>query len=130
MASRAVAVSALICLHGCEKSTAIELPRELLGVWTSSAPKYSDRFFELRDDGTVSFGLGGDQVKRALITGIELVRDKDFHIYHISHLNETGDVYRFSVRWHPARAGQLNFLNQPLIVWTKKDTPATGVLER
>jgi hypothetical protein len=47
------------------------------------------------------------------------VRDGDFLQYHIYHLNEVGDVYRFSLSYHPARPSELRLVNQPNIVWTR-----------
>ena len=122
----AVIAAAIVCLPGCQQETTdVELPAELFGRWTTSAPKYADRFFELRGDGTVLFGLGGSQREVSPIVKVELVKDGDFLNYHISHLSETGDVYFFSLSYHTGRAGQLTFLNQPNIVWKKEKDQAS-----
>jgi len=108
-----------ISLVGCHKPEPLRLPPELLGRWTTTAPKYADRYFELRANHTAVFGLGGRRVDVSPIVAIELVRDGDFLQYHISHLSEVGEVYRFSLSYHPARPSELRFVNQPNIVWTK-----------
>jgi len=55
----AAVVAASLCLPGCDDTGEVDLPPELLGRWTTKAPKYADRYFELRSDYTAVFGLGG-----------------------------------------------------------------------
>ncbi len=105
---------------GCGESPEGQLPPELMGRWTSSAPKYEDRFFEIRPDRTVVFGLGSGQIDVAPITDVELVRDGQLLTCHVSHLSDIGDVYRFSISYRPSHPGQLFLTNQPNVPWRKE----------
>lgn len=117
----AVMLAAALCPLGCRDAEEVELPPELVGRWTTTAPKYADRYFELRPNDTAVFGLGGRQREVSPIVRVERARDGDFLHYRISHLTEVGDVYVFSVSYHPGKPGQLRFVNQPGIVWTKSE---------
>lgn len=117
----AVYVAASLALCACDDTEEVELPPELLGRWTTKAPKYADRYFELHPDYTAVFGLGGRKRDVSPIVQVERSRDGDFLHYRISHLNEAGDVYVFSLSYHPGKPGQVRFVNQPGIVWTKSE---------
>ena len=108
-----------VVLTGCADERDPRLPPELLGRWTTRAPKYRDRYFELRADGIAVFGRGGTKKERSSIVDVDLIRDGDFLQYHITHLNEVGETYTFSLSYHPARPSELTFVNQPSIIWTK-----------
>ena len=119
----AMLVSAILIgsigLSGCADERDNRLPPELLGRWRTRAPKYHDRYFELRADAIAVFGLGGRNKETSSIVDVELIRDGDFLQYHITHLNEVGETYRFSLSYHIARPNELTFVNQPNIIWTK-----------
>ena len=121
----ATALLGTLVLSGCEEPKPLEVPEELIGYWTTDAPKYADRFFELRADRTAVFGLGGSNKDISAIVGIETVREGSVLIYHISHLSASGEVYVFSVSYHLERPGYLRFVNQPYIVWRKRSESAS-----
>lgn len=50
-----------IGLAGCAGNEDVQLPPELVGRWTTEAPKYADRYFELRADRMAVFGRGAGQ---------------------------------------------------------------------
>ncbi len=37
-----------------------DIPEDLIGKWTTSEPRYQDRFFEITKE-TLTYGLGGDR---------------------------------------------------------------------
>ncbi len=46
------------------------LPDELVGVWTTSHPKYADRYFDLTKT-TVIFGTGKESIDTNVISNVE-----------------------------------------------------------
>jgi len=55
---RIVAATALLAtLAGCQAQNENPVPDHLLGVWTTSAPRYADRYIEIRHD-MIIFGTG------------------------------------------------------------------------
>jgi hypothetical protein len=117
---RAFVWTAVVLAAACQKPESVDLPPEFHGVWTSNAPAYADRFFELRGDDTLRFGQGDGRVDVARIVRVEIHHDGKFLVYRIVHLNATGDEYVLSVRHDPEKLDELTFLNQPRIVWRKE----------
>jgi hypothetical protein len=97
-------------------------PDCLIGRWTTSEPRYTDRFFELSKT-TVTYGLGGDKKDVCVISSIEKsVQDNDT-LYTINYHNIDGTEYTRSFYYYPANGGVIKFKNQKSIKWTKnKDT--------
>ena len=107
----------LLTLPGCGGPDTVDLPDDLVGVWTTSARRYEDRFFELTKD-EISFGaLDGDvAVYEILRVEPGKVPDSEYAIYYT---NEEGREYKLSIA-HTRRRGVIRFENQKKIAWTKE----------
>ena len=101
-----------------EKPEFAEVSPRLLGLWTTSHPKYTDRYVEFRKN-TVIFGTGGTGVVKYKVLGMDTEKVGDVDRYTIFYRNlagtkhevnvfmeETGDVLRFTdaaeahwIRW-------------------------------
>ncbi|MGH7424069.1 MAG: hypothetical protein ACREJ1_10410, partial [Candidatus Methylomirabilales bacterium] len=56
-------------LAGCQAQKESPVPDHLLGVWTTSAPRYADRYIEIRND-MIIFGTGGDAFELHALTDV------------------------------------------------------------
>ena len=113
----------LLTLPGCGGPDTVDLPDDLVGVWTTSAQRYEDRFFELTKD-EISFGaLDGDvAVYEILRVEPGKVPDSEYAIYYT---NEEGREYKLSIT-HTRRGGVIRFENQKTIAWTKEADESDG----
>ena len=118
--ARFLAVLALCTLIlGCgTKPYSTTLPSELVGVWKTSAPKYADRYFELRSD-MIVFGTGGGTVSRHVIKRIEEAREGDQTLYTIFY-TEDETKYQWSFYYDPVHGKSIRLKPQASIVWTRK----------
>ncbi len=117
---RIVAAMALIAtLAGCQEQKESPVPDHLLGVWTTSAPRYADRYIEIRND-MIIFGTGGDAFELHALTDINEVREGEAIVYTITHLNHFGQAYTLSFYYEPTSDGIIRFKNQREIAWTKE----------
>ena len=82
-------------LLGCQSRIPSAVPDELLGVWKTLNPQYSDRSFEITKM-SVTFGTGNGQIDSYPIVAVEQVREKEALLYRIVYLNEARQEYRFS----------------------------------
>ncbi len=98
------------------KSTAV--PDDLVGVWTTTDPKYADRFLELTKD-RILFGTGEGNVDTHPIVNIEQAREEKHTLYTISYATPGGREATFSFYHDPADDGVIRFKNQQHIAWTK-----------
>jgi hypothetical protein len=116
---RIVATMALLAtLAACQAQKEDLVPDHLLGVWTTSAPAYVDRYIEIRND-VIIFGTGGDTFEVHALTDIDDTREHGSIVYTITHLNHFGQPYTASFYYEPRGNGVIRFKNQRDIAWTK-----------
>jgi len=117
---RIVAAMALIAtLAGCQAQKENPVPDHLLGVWTTSAPRYANRYIEIRND-MIIFGTGGDAFELHALTDVNEVREGEAIVYTITHLNHFGQPYTLSFYYERTSDDIIRFKNQREIAWTKE----------
>ena len=97
-----------------------DFPDSLIGRWTTSEPRYKDRFFELSKT-TFTYGLGGDKKDVCVISSIEKSVQDNNTLYTINYHNIDGLEYTRSFYYYPANGGVIKFKNQKDIKWTKNE---------
>jgi hypothetical protein len=113
-----IIVTILICYLKEDES----IPDSMIGRWTTSEPRYTDRFFELSKT-TVTYGLGGDKKDVCVISSIEKSVQDNNTLYTINYHNTDGIEFTRSFYHYPGNGGVIKFKNQKGIKWTKnKDT--------
>ena len=98
------------------------LPGTLLGLWTTDAPKYRDRFFYLHPD-NLTFGTGGGDSYSNDIVNIDITEEDGRRLYHLEHVGAEGQTYFFSFYYEPENGGVIKLKNQEEIPWTKERQP-------
>lgn len=99
----------------------LQVPENLLGRWTSTAPLYDERYFEITKVAIV-FATGESTVSEYFFTGIEqreTKRDNEM-LYSLDCEDLDGMHYNFSFFYLPENGGTIIFKNQKQIVWTKQ----------
>lgn len=112
-------VPAVASVLGACQAQSGALPDTLLGTWTTEAPKYQDRFFELTPD-HLTFGTGGGTSSRDPITHIEQTKEDGRAVYHIQHQSTEGQTYTFSFYYEPQDGGTITLQNQAQIQWNRE----------
>ena len=64
-----------------------DIPLDLIGKWTTSAPGYEDRFIEITKE-TIVYGLGGDKKDVYFISNLETNPERNKLLYTISFKNK------------------------------------------
>jgi hypothetical protein len=115
-----VAAMALFAtLAACQTQKEHSVPDHLLGVWSTSAPRYADRYIEIRND-MIIFGTGGDAFELHVLAELKEAREGEAILYTITHLNHFGQPYTLSFYYEPSGDGIMRFKNQREIAWTKE----------
>src|SRR5579885_1104014 len=109
----------LICvgLGGCDTTTTNTVPKQLVGVWNTNAPKYTDRYFELKQD-TVTFGMGNAKVTPNPVVKVTEKRGEKRSLYEISYLGQEGKSEKFIFYFEPLTAS-IRIKSQEKMIWTK-----------
>lgn len=117
------AFAILSLLYGCSGQKKTALPRELVGVWKTSDPKYAGCFFELTED-EIIFGIKDGEVNRYAIKKIKIKKKpNEKRILHtISYEDELGLEYKLPFYHYPENNGVIRLKNQKQFVW-KKEKP-------
>lgn len=115
-----LALALLTAMLGCTPGHEKTVPQDLLGVWTTSEPKYADRFFELTKDAII-FGTGGDNFEVYSVESVERTRDEEGLVYNIRYLNHVGQPYAFSIYYDPSNRGVIRFKHQKHFAWTREE---------
>jgi hypothetical protein len=113
------AMALLATLAACQAQKENSVPDHLLGVWSTSAPRYADRYIEIRND-MIIFGTGGDAFELHVLAELNEAREGEAILYTISHLNHFGQPYTLSFYYEPTSDGIIRFKNQREIAWTKE----------
>ena len=95
-----------------------DIPLNLIGKWTTSAPRYQDRFFEIAKE-TLTYGLGGDKIDVYHISSIEESLEGNNRLYTINCKNTDGLKFTQSFYYHPGNGGSIQLKNQEHIEWRK-----------
>jgi hypothetical protein len=112
----------LTLLVGCGPESSRTVPAELLGRWTTSAPKYADTFFELRPD-TLLLGLAGGQIETRSITKVEKLPQAGetlFTVYYADPMDPQHTEYRLAFFFEAGAGGVVRWKNQTGIAWTRQ----------
>ena len=107
-----------LVFFGCQLERTREIPDNLLGIWKTSSPEYTDRFFEI-DKNQITFGTGEKNAAMHPILNIEKVHKGAQTLYDIYYANQEGQEYKLSFYYFPAR-GMIRFENQEGIEWTRQ----------
>jgi hypothetical protein len=112
----------LVLLGGCGPESTRTVPAELLGRWTTSAPKYADTFFELQRD-TLLLGLAGGQIDTRSITKVERIRQDGetlFTVYYADPSDPKRTEYKLAFFFEAGAGGVVRWKNQKEIAWTRQ----------
>lgn len=112
------ALAITLCLFGCGSESDGNIPNELVGRWTSSAPGYQDNFLELNKDQIV-FGWGQSESSINSIVGVERVRQRDTNTFLITiyYTNDEGSDTAASIYYDVTHPGSIRFKNQMGVEW-------------
>ena len=102
-----------------------DIPVNLTGKWTTSAPGYQDRFIELTKE-TLVYGLGGDKEDVYFISSIKESLEENNILFTISYKNTDGLEFTRSFYYHPENEGAIQFKHQEHIKWTKEKDDAVA----
>ncbi len=94
------------------------LPEELVGVWTTKHPNYTDRSFELTKV-TVIFGTGRESIDVNFITNVEKRLDDNKTLYTVYSHHLEGPEDKISFYYSPKDGGAIQFEHQKQIVWKR-----------
>ena len=110
---------AVACALAACRPREITIPDGLIGVWTTEAPRYQDRFFDLRPE-KVIFGTGNGNSNSNPIVAIETAEEDGHLRYNIDYWGSEGQEYTFSFYYDPANGGVITLKNQRNIDWRKE----------
>ena len=83
-------------LFGCQQE--VNVPRELVGVWNTSSPKYTDRYIEFTEKALI-FGLGNDDTSVHAIKKIKTEDDQLRPVYTLYYRDSEGDKWTLSLTY-------------------------------
>ena len=112
-----VIVVATITIFHSKKNR--DIPLDLIGKWTTSAPGYEDRFIEITKE-TIVYGLGGDKKDVYFISNLETNPERNKLLYTISFKNKDGLEFTRSFYYDPENGGTIQFKHQEHIEWRKE----------
>ncbi len=106
--------SCLACQQGL-----LSPPQKLLGLWTTEAPAYADRYLKIEEDQLV-FGVASDKppiVQR--IVRVDVRADEERAIYTLHSVDADGE-HELVVFYDPADGGTLRIKNLIDVMWKKR----------
>ncbi len=93
------------------------IPNDLLGMWTTSASTYADRYFEIGPS-WLRFDTGASDVPVSSISTVDRNEEGSATFYRVEYLIGE-DVYTFSFVYEQTPGAVIRFENQPLVAWRK-----------
>lgn len=95
-----------------------EIADGLVGVWTTTAPAYADRTFEITKT-LITFDSGGQRYSVNSIRKVAVVQDPVGALYTIDYTTPDDQVAELSFWYVQGREDMIRFKNQQHLVWTK-----------
>jgi hypothetical protein len=102
----------------------VSLPKKLVGEWTTTTPKYADRFFAL-EKRLITIGTAKDDFEVFLISDVQLNEDNRGDSYKLIYSDTQGIKYEFAFHYFPdeGEGGAIRIKNRNETVWVKKKNP-------
>ena len=123
-------LSVPILMAACGPETVKTPPADVTGRWTTDAPAYGDRAFEITED-FLYLLQGGDTFSVHRIQEVEISHD-DLPMYSIEYRGDEDDIYSFRFYLTQEEGGTILFLNQRNMKWRRNpdaDVPWALALE-
>jgi hypothetical protein len=95
-----------------------DIPVNLTGKWTTSAPGYQDRFIEFTKE-TLVYGSDDGKEDVYIISSLEKNLEEKNTVYTINFKNSEVKYTR-SFYYHPEHGGTIQFKHQEQVTWRKK----------
>jgi len=109
-------IGASIFVSCTEKKT--NVPEPLIGKWTTSEPRYHDRFIEITKE-TLVYGLGGDKEDVYPISSITKDLRDDNILYTINFESKDGHKFTRSFYYAPFDGGRIRLKHEENVAWRK-----------
>ncbi|UCE81628.1 MAG: hypothetical protein JSV47_07605 [Deltaproteobacteria bacterium] len=123
MRSKTILLSVVIALlfsTQCKKEVIV--PDELVGIWETKYPGYTNRDIQITKD-TIVFEQGEgyfDFVTYPIVGIDKTVDDTGNTLYVVYYVIPEGLKYEFPIYYSPEKGGTFRFKNRPQIKWTRK----------
>jgi hypothetical protein len=118
---RIIVIFSIAACFGCQLFKDKDVPKELLGVWETSVPRYENCSFQFEDT-MVTFQNRLSHIVSCYITDIERLIEDEKTLYNIYYNDEHGGEYKFSLYYLKApHGGVIRFKHQEGIPWLKRD---------
>ena len=115
-----------IFLLGCQAKEDETLPPELMGMWTSAAPRFKNDTLELSKENIVfTSGEFQDYISVNFIVKVEKTPERNHLFYTIHYENIEGQKYKLSLYYYPNQGNVIRLKNQLEFEW-KKVGPIKG----
>jgi hypothetical protein len=123
-----------VSILGCQSRGSEDIPKELIGVWKTSAPKYRNCSIELTRDYIVFTNSHvAAYVDTNFVLGIKRAPEKGRFSCTILYENIHGQRYKLPFYYDPAEGGAIRLKNQADVEWRKvkpilgqPSTPVSG----
>ena len=119
-----IAIAILASLSSCKAAhEPVVVPSELIGVWKTDDPEYSDRYFELTRD-RITLAKGKADKDSYPIEKLEKRPDSRGALYLLTYKNPVEDVVdTLSFEYEPRDGGAIRFKNQRNMAWKRDPRP-------
>ena len=102
-------------ISGCSSNDA--LPEYLIGTWTTSAPKYADRYLKFSED-FVTFGVGEGREESYYIRKIRTEQDAGGSLCTVYYEDPEKEEWTLTFVYYPNNGGTIK-LNNSDDIWEK-----------
>jgi len=99
---------------------------DLQGVWTTTQPRYRDRFLQF-SDGMITFGWGDAGEGSYAVDAIESAPVKNRTLVHIRYNDLDSTQYQLSFYYERRDGGIIAMKNQKGVYWYRTDTQPTHI---
>ncbi len=111
---------ALLFSHaGCQAEAVNDVPEDLLGTWTTGAPRYDDRYLKFTSD-SVIVGTGEYTSDTYIVVDIKKETEKFRTLYTVSYKKPGGANYKLTFYYDADDGGLLTFKHQEHLIWERE----------
>lgn len=110
-------------VFGCHPKKTVSVPDHLVGIWSTSSPRYADRSLQITKN-RIIFESGKEPSGIHRIEKLQEVQRGKYRSYDLTYKDEEGQEFIFFFTYDPTDNGEIRIRNQRNVTWARSSVEA------
>ena len=116
-------LAVILLVFGCHPKKKVSVPDHLVGIWSTSSPKFAGRFLQFTKD-SVIFQSGKEPSDIHAIEKLNHVKRGKNSSYNLTYKDGEGGKMKLSFTYDSSENGEIRVKHQRNVTWTRSSVGA------